>query len=542
MTRKLIGVFPASAANERARLFRALEAIFPVRFEGREPGQRTGLDAAMVLPGAVDPSGERPDVPTLIAFDDEDAHAQTRKRVDLSETASLDTRLRGHRVTEHTLGRLPQIPSERGVEVLASCEGVPVFAYRPGRRAPTHLVSVAPRELTAMECLRDRLREGRFLALLAWVHFLREVAGASLWRPPPLRAAFIFDDPNLHSTSYGYLNFPELARHAAAHDYHLAFAMVPLDAWFAHPVSARLFRENTHRLSLLIHGNNHVKRELAEPLSEPDRRALLAQALRRVADFERRTAISVSRVMTPPHGACSREMMETMLLAGLEAICISRSFPWLSRVPPGRPLTGWEIGDVAGGFPVLLRYGLSKPRAELVFRAFLDQPLLLYGHHQDLASGPELLEEAAAMINGFGGVTWTSLSAIAKSNFAVRRTDETFAVRLFTRRAQVEVPEGIRYLVLEASGDPERAARARVLCRDPSGTVSATLSERLPVSSPGTVEISLVSSESFDLSEVANPSWQAWPILRKTAMEARDRLLPIVHRIGRGRSRYSAPA
>src|SRR5437588_776228 len=87
-----------------------------------------------------------------------------------------------------------------------------------------------------------------FVALLALVHFLREVSAEHRWTPPPLRASFIVDDPNLHWPSYGFLRYRELVAHADAHGYHVALATVPLDGWFAHPAAARLLRERADRL------------------------------------------------------------------------------------------------------------------------------------------------------------------------------------------------------------------------------------------------------------------------------------------------------
>ena len=101
-------------------------------------------------------------------------------------------------------------------------------------------------------------------------------------------------------------------------------------------------------------------------------------------------------------------MMQTMARSGVEALCISNPRPWLASPPPEQPLIAWEPADFVGGLPLLPRYRLDKPRDDLVFRAFLDQPLILYGHHQDLAGGLDALSGAAAEINSLGDVRWCS--------------------------------------------------------------------------------------------------------------------------------------
>ncbi len=143
-----------------------------------------------------------------------------------------------------------------------------------------------------------------------------------MWQDAPTRASFIIDDPNLHWPSYGHVRFPELALDAAENGYHVAFGTIPLDAWLVHPGVARLFRENRHVLSLLVHGNDHLREELNRPRSDREALALLAQALQRVTALERRAGVGVSRVMVAPHGLCGEQMMRAMLLTASRASAI----------------------------------------------------------------------------------------------------------------------------------------------------------------------------------------------------------------------------
>ena len=49
---RIVGVMPITAIDTRRRLFHALERVFPVRFEPREAGDLTGLDAFVAFPSA----------------------------------------------------------------------------------------------------------------------------------------------------------------------------------------------------------------------------------------------------------------------------------------------------------------------------------------------------------------------------------------------------------------------------------------------------------------------------------------------------------
>ena len=214
------------------------------------------------------------------------------------------------------------------------------------------------------------------------------------WTPPPLRAAFIIDDPNLHWPSYGYVDFLDLARHAHAHRYHASMAIIPLDLWYFDRRAVRIFRESAAELSLVVHGNDHVRAELAQPRPEREALGLVAQALCRVSRFERRTGLQIDRVMVPPHGDCNDTMFDALARAGFDALS------WSPK--PSSAISGWEVADVApGGLPSIPRTLLGD-RDDLPFRAYLDQPIVLEGHHTDLADGLDLLQEAAGDVNGLG--------------------------------------------------------------------------------------------------------------------------------------------
>ncbi len=415
-----VGIVPACEHSARARLSAALEAAYPVRFEGREGDSLRGVDGVLVFGAGGAPSNG---IPSL-TLHGEETSPRTSRSVALAVDAALARPLRGALLSD---GHATALKSMRANEtVLATFDGAPAWV----RGAPTrvrHHVACAPAELGPEEALRERLRPGRCLALLALVHFLGELTAHLRPPPPPLRAAFIIDDPNLRRPRYGHLDYAELLSHARVHGYHLAVAMVPLDARFAHPRAVRLFREGSAHLSLCVHGNDHDGAELGRPRSDAQATAVVAQALRRSASFERRTGVAVDRVMVPPHERLSEPVARALRACGFRAVTTTRPYPWvadtsdrswLARPPAVGPLAAWGPVDVvARGLPVLLRADFREhPREDLALRAFLGQPLILYGHHDLLAGGPDALGEAAAEIDRLGDVEWSSLGNIARTH------------------------------------------------------------------------------------------------------------------------------
>jgi hypothetical protein len=508
-----VGIVPGRERPARARLLDALEAMYPVRFEAREPGDVAGLDALIVVGGAAVHPGSpaaRP-LPTFAALGGERPATDPRP-VLLADDEALERPLRGARLHDGAVDPLPPDEVTADATVLAAVDGRPAWLVRDER---THVVAALPDELAANELLRERLLPGRCLALLALMHFLRGLTAARDWRPPALRAAIILDDPNLHWPTYGHLRYEELLEHAARHRYHLAVAMVPLDAWLVHPRAARLFREGAERLSILVHGNDHDGPELGRVRSVADGRRLAAQALRRIERFERRSGLAVSRVMVPPHERISDDALRGLVDCGFEAVCTARPFPslpaegksWLVHPDDADPLAACTPAyPTLSGLPNVLRLDFGHPREELVLRAFLGQPLVVYGHHDDLAHGLDLLAEVAEQVNRLGDVRWGSLGDIVRAGVQTRVDGTTLHVRPLARRIAVDVPAGVDEL--------------RV---GPGPCAPGTRS--LAVNGPGTYDVEIVGAP---VASAAGGRARLRPLARRIATEGRDRLRAVL--------------
>ncbi len=479
-----MGIVPAQQHRERARLWQALEAAYPVRFEGRDADALRNLDAIVAF-GTTDVtdagktfgisgeafgmageaygisgetfgvageafgmageaygiSGETfgvagetwrispkaeadmqaTDIPLLSLEGEEFQEGMPRPLV-LTADHALARPLRGALLSDDRAGALRSVRPDEAV--LGTLGGTPAWTRAQGTRHQR--VACAPAELGAEEALRERLRPGRCLALLALAHFLADITAPLRAPPAQLRAAFVIDDPNLRRPRYGHLDYAELLHDARRHGYHLSVAMVPLDGRRANPRAVGLFHEGAAHLSLCVHGNDHDGPELGRPHTDDQALTLVAQAVRRTLAFERRTGLAVDRVMVPPHERLSEPVARALRACGFQAIATTRPYPWLAdtherswleRPADAGPLAAWgPIDVVAGGLPVLLRADFDRhPREDLVLRAFLGQPLILYGHHDLLAAGPGALAKAAAAIARLGDVRWCSLGAIAQT-------------------------------------------------------------------------------------------------------------------------------
>jgi hypothetical protein len=517
----IIGVFPSSALADRPRLFGALGAAFGVAF--RPYSDAPDADAAIVV--ADDHGGDLAAEigvgrrPLFVASALPSAAPETRENVWLTDADALDRRLRG--IELHDRLSAPLLPVQRRDAVLASARSGAAWTVRD-EGAPVYRVRSVLAELEPHQVLWSMLSQ-RPIAIIALVQFLRAVSARTDWRRPALRAAFMFDDPNLRWRSYGFIDYRRLLAHAEEHGYHAAMATIPLDGARAHRPTARLFARRPDRLSLVVHGNDHVKEELHAVREQHRALAVAGQARRRIAVFEHRSGVRVDRVMTPPHGLCSEATTRALGAVGFDALCAEHALPWTDHLPPEKPLAAWGPADFVGGCAVIPRIPLDSSAASIALRAFLDQPLVIYGHHSDVAQGLDRLAEIAERVNRLGDVRWMSLGEIAHSNQELRSENGRAVVRPLARRIRLELPEHVRELVVDAPEDLLAETLSGWSLQ--GGPVSAF--GELAAAPAGTGWLRLHGRSDVDARHVPAPAWRARPRLRRAAVEARDRALPL---------------
>jgi hypothetical protein len=519
------------AAQFPTHLLALLEKLFPVRFV---PGQAA---PAATWPVTLETAAGRGSAGTDAAAtlslaraceQPEQGRGEQSVDVAFADCAEVPPPFRGRRV----FTRVPR--NWRGLAVrdddlvLASAAEGALWTRRR-RAAGTQMRSALPLPVANCDTGFAELFDGTsFLALLPLLELLREVGGEGLGHRPPLRASFIVDDPNLHARRYGFVDYREVAAHAQRGRYHVSFATIPLDAWLARPAASEVFRSNPEQISLLVHGNNHAREELARLASPQDRMAALWQAIARIQHLERKTGLRVARVMVPPHGACSATVLEALPLCGFDAACVSTGS--LRFHNPGEAwtrLTGFLPGDVIEGCPVLPRWAATSDfaRAALLVAGYLGQPLILRGHHQDFRHGPELFDQLADFINGIGPVRWARIDGLARTSFTWRMHGSTCALRPLALDLLFEPPAGASEIRIE---DLDAA--------NPRGWAALLRDGEMRAVGPGQVlnlaghdgsTIALRRERPQAMEAVRRSAWHASPalVLRRLLTEARDRII-----------------
>lgn len=541
-----IGVLPPEELETGRALFSALENVFDVRFVAGAPAGDSPCNGYIFVgtPAVIDqpvPNRFRALSFTRATNDDHVVGS-----VSFHDSPALDARLRGQRLVERHAS--PGHLVADGGSILASDSASnPLWVKKLSEDSEIDEVAIGLPHLTKGEALRDHVVPGKFLALVPMVHFLRELSREQHgnWEPPPLRATFVIDDPNLHWCSYGNVDYRSLAVSARAHGYHVGMATIPLDGWFVYPPAARLFQTDAQQLSLCVHGNDHSGPELGSSVSEAGGMAMLAQALRRIERLESRSGSRVSRVMVPPHESCSAQMLGLLMRLGFDAVSMTRPHPWISlddqlspyASSPDDVAAGWFPAELReDGFPILIRRGFWEPD-EAPLRAFLDLPLVFYGHAGDLADGLESLESLAQRINSMPDVHWCSLGEIAATNYQSRRPGSAaLEVRPFARRIRIDELDGVEDIAIASHRRHEPPLHLTRVGTDGPQPPLYAADGRRPVRLAHEVdhlEITLLPTDALDYKVIAPPPRRLKPITRRITTEARDRAVPYVSGLSR---------
>ena len=500
------------------RLLRALEELYPVHFVREAAGCDAAADAVLCLGASTEARAASGPVFQLAAGE---AVCLPAGEMRFANHPALPEAVRGLALPDPSCRLARRLHPGADEEVLADCDGHPVWLG--SRWTPLHFVSALPLpQLGEHEGLYAYFRPMAWAALLPLLHWLRSISQTG-WQLPAPRAAIVIDDPNLRHRSYGELNYAQLAAAAEQENFHAAIATIPLDAARGGIAAAEVFRQSRGRLSLLVHGNNHTRNELAQRAAAECRR-IAAQARERMARLEQEGGLKVDRVMAAPHGACSGAMASALAEQGFAAALISVGslLRWNPELA-GEATLGMLPAWMWNGLPVMHRHGLRHVRVQAVLSRFLGQAAIFTAHHQDCGRGLERLREIAWACNSVAPVQWMSTAALARSNFLARQQGTRLEVRMFAQRASVPL-----------TSLPTQAA---VFLPGGESVYCQTGRPGLYLLGAGKVLAAAVTKASFELEMITPPvppvapavAWAApWARLRRGLCELRDRVAPLL--------------
>lgn len=351
-----------------------------------------------------------------------------------------------------------ELGSGPAVETLVSVNDRPLFA-RAGI-GTSRLYALATTDVLDTARRIDRLNEVSSFSLFAPVlMLLREVYGDALWHSSERFAALVIDDPPLQP-SYGYLNYRRLSECMASDGFAATIAFVPYNHRRTRAGTARLVNAANGRLSLCVHGCDHVRGEFASR-DAADLRAMVATGLSRMEAHRARRGTDYAHVMVFPGGRFSDEAMQTLAQAGFDAVVNSTPYPveGASLLPAGAFLS--PAVERYPGLPLLLR---RYPVAATPFaiESFLGKPALIAAHPGDFKDRFGRIRHVVKRLNASAAPPeWTGLGEIVGRLYLERRRGDRTQVRAVFPRFAVtnECAETRRYTVF--ARDPAGTAESR---------------------------------------------------------------------------------
>ena len=183
---------------------------FSVQFEVREYGYYDGLDGVIFVYD--NPSFQIKPLSSqghngihifvsMPAYREQEA-SLSPVRVLISQSPASPSVLRGREFMIKAAAVMVGIEPAPDEMVVASADGRPLWVASRSSGYYCHRVGIPFPILSPNEDIFDYFNEERFIRVLPLIQFLRDVTSDEEWSTP-LRAAMMFDDPNLHWLRYG---------------------------------------------------------------------------------------------------------------------------------------------------------------------------------------------------------------------------------------------------------------------------------------------------------------------------------------------------
>jgi hypothetical protein len=175
----------------------------------------------------------------------------------------------------------------------------------------------------------------------------------------------------------------------------------------------------------------------------------------------------------------------------------------------------------------------SSCQTEIALASFLGQSVIPVGHHEDVASGLDLLRQLADLLNSIGKVQWSDLGSIARSNFSSQRESHRLYVKMYSRLIQLIVPGDIEEVCVERPwlGPQDTEPLSWREGQLPPQTLPEYQGEPIQTR-PGTqLEIGSAPPNAFDATSIPQRRTPLWVVGRRQVCEVRDRLRPLLSRV-----------
>jgi hypothetical protein len=277
----------------------------------------------------------------------------------------------------------------------------------------------------------------RFSTIAPALMFLKFVFRNYCWHPVANQACLTIDDPLLHK-KYGFLDYRTLLSNMTRSEFFTTMAFIPWNFKRTQQSVAELFKKNTDRFSICVHGCDHTASEFGiTDFGKANDKVKLAT--RRMIAHQEITGLGFDKVMVFPQGVFSTTSLKALKSNNYTAAVNSGVFPVGSS-------RGLELSDLMQQsimsyeyFPLFhRRYPVNI--VDFAFDLFLGKPALIVTHHEDFRGGYEEISSFVSKINSLdAGIRWRGLGEIARKSYWLKEESETqISLRMFSTTICIE--------------------------------------------------------------------------------------------------------
>lgn len=338
---------------------------------------------------------------------------------------------------------------DRGIRHLISIGRTPFFAVT--KCTSTEIMFLGSADVVDLNSQIDATSMSSYFSrFLPHAMALRHIFGHESWHPTGQYGCVIIDDPFLRER-YGFLKFDSLLDQMHKSNFHTSVAFIPYNHRRNSPDTVRMFLDNSSRLSLCFHGNDHTEAEMAS-LDPVRLSSMLRIAELRMNKHCENTGLACDKVMVFPQGAFSCQAINMLKARNFLAAVNTSPYPKEGAAP----LTIREYAQPAvtryNGFSLFLRTYVKAVRSEdMAFNLFFGRPALIVEHHS-IFENPEDLNEAVSKVNSLSArIQWSSLQSVVSSAVLKRcEADGTYTLRAYSGTVRL-------------SNDSDRIERLQIL-------------------------------------------------------------------------------
>lgn len=277
-----------------------------------------------------------------------------------------------------------------------------------------------------------------FLSAVPLVMYIRHAFAEVIFSAAEAGACVILDDPVLRK-KYGFVDFFQLARAVSEHHFSLNVSLIPWNWKRSCAQVIELFKRNSSRLSISVHGCDHSAREFAT--GSPD--ALHAKAklaLTRMAWHERRTGLPFDPIMVFPQGAFSSAAPGQLQQCGFTA-AVNTDLSSIDQPQDICVSDAWSMAILKyGNFAIYTRRYAFHGLHNFAFDLLLGKPCLVTTHHQDYQNDSRDLVAFIGQLNRLRTtLRWRPLGEVIRRAYQQRwRPDGVREILMFGNEIFIE--------------------------------------------------------------------------------------------------------